>query len=270
MDYNSLLSNMTTFGASVEEICFNTLGVSADKINENVIISPGWPPERLFHTNNINQIIQSSPLFGYKVWNIEHNNIVISYIHTGFGSPVMLDALLLLGLTKCRKILFVSSVGALSSEINIGDIVIPEYSASGDGASRFLSANLRNDTFGEKQYPNNDLFKLLVNETKRICDANSVKWHLGKTFCVDTIVAQYSHLQSIVEMGYNSIDMESAVAFKAAKMMGIPIAAILHVSDNSIIHKSLMTDRNSQEEQEYRKLVREEILPQILERVLFE
>lgn len=34
MDYNSLLSGMTAFGASVEEICFNTLGVSADNINE--------------------------------------------------------------------------------------------------------------------------------------------------------------------------------------------------------------------------------------------
>ncbi|MBD5156927.1 MAG: phosphorylase [Butyrivibrio sp.] len=270
MDYNSLLSGMTMFGSSVEEICFNTLGISADNINENVIISPGWQPERLFKTNNITQIVQSSPLFGYKVWNIEHNNTDISYINTGFGSPVMLDALLLLGLTKCRKILFVSSVGALSSEINIGDIVIPEYSASGDGASRFLSNNLRNDTFGDKQYPNADLFKLLVNEAKRICDANSVKWHLGKTLCVDTIMAQYSHLESIVKMGYNSIDMESAVAFKAAKMMDIPIAALLQVSDNSIIHKSLMTDLNGQEEQEYRKLVRKEILPQILECVLFE
>ena len=67
-----------------------------------------------------------------------------------------------------------SSVGALSPEINTGDIVIPEYSASGDGASRFLSADPRNDTFGEKQYPDTDPVKLLVNETKRICDANGV------------------------------------------------------------------------------------------------
>lgn len=237
---------------------------------KNVIISPGWHPERLFSTSQINQIIQSSPLFGYKIWNISHSNIDISYIDTGFGSPVMLDALLLLELTKCRKILFVSSVGALSSEINIGDIVIPEYSASGDGASRFLSTNLSNDTFGDKQYPNTDLFKLFVNETKRICNANGIRWHLGKTLCIDTIVAQYSHLDSIVKMGYNSIDMESAVAFKAAKMMNIPIAALLCVSDNSIIRKSLMTDLSSQEEQEYRKLVRKEILPQILECVFIE
>ncbi|MCI9625213.1 MAG: phosphorylase [Clostridia bacterium] len=267
MDYNSLLLNMKMFGATMEEICFHTLGISADNINENVIVSPGWQPERLFQANVINQIVQSSPLFGYKIWNIEHGNIHISYIKTGFGAPMMLDALLLLGLTKCRKILFVSSVGALSSEMNIGDIIIPEYSASGDGASRYLSNNLFHDTFGDKQYPDNDLFRFLINETKRICDINSVKWHLGKTLCIDTIVAQYNYLENIIEMGYNSIDMESAAAFKAAKMINIPIAALLNVSDNSTINKSLMTDRSNQQEKEYRKFVRSEILPEIIENV---
>lgn len=267
MDYNSLLLNMSMFGATIEEICLHTLGVSADNINENVIVSPGWQPERLFHKKAINQIVQSSPLFGYKIWNIEHGNINISYIKTGFGAPMMLDALLLLGLTKCREILFVSSVGALSSEMNIGDVIIPEYSASGDGASRYLSNNLFHDIFGDKQYPDNELFKFLINETQRICDTNGVKWHLGKTLCTDTIVAQYNHLENIIEMGYNSIDMESAAAFKAAKMMNIPIAALLNVSDNSTINKPLMTDHSNQQEKEYRKFVRSEILPQIIESV---
>ena len=268
MDHNSILSGMTSFGASAKEICLNTLGVSADNINENVIVSPGWPSERLFNSDNITQIVRSSPLFGYKIWNIKCSNIDISYINTGFGAPVMLDALLLLGLTKCRKILFVSSVGGLSPEIGIGDIVIPEYSASGDGASRFLSNNLLDDTFGEKQYPNTGLFKQLVNETKEICDKNSVKWHSGKTLCTDTIVAQYNHLDNIVKMGYNSIDMESAAAFKAARMMNISIAALLQVSDNSIVRKSLMSSYSCKEEQEYRMFVRNEILPQIIKSVL--
>lgn len=270
MDYNSLLSGMVSFGASVEEICFNTLGISADNINENVIVSPGWKPERLFDSDNITQTVQSSPLFGYKLWNIKQNDTDISYMNTGYGAPMMLDALLLLGLTKCRKILFVSSVGGLSPEINIGDIVIPEYSASGDGASRFLSNNMHKDTFGDKQYPNTNLFDMLANETKRICDKNNVKWHTVKTFCTDTIAAQYNHLGSIIEMGYNSIDMESAAAFKAAKMMNIPIAALLQVSDNSVIRKPLMTDLRSREEREYRIFVRSKILPEIIECVFTE
>lgn len=267
MDYNSLLLSMNKFGATTTEICLNTLGIQADSINENVIVSPGWQPERLFSKTEMEQVVHSSPLFGFNIWNIEHNNNHITYIRTGFGSPMMMDALLLLGLTKCKQLLFISSVGSLSAQINIGDIIIPEYSACGDGASRYLSNNLRKDSFEEKQYPNNDLFNLLVNETKQICNTNNAKWHLGKTFCVDTIVAQYNHLESIIDMGYNSIDMESAVAFKTANMMGIPIAALLHVSDNSVIDKSLMTDHTTQEERAYRTFVRNEILPKILDNV---
>lgn len=268
MDYNSVLASMSMFGASVEEIYLHTLGIPAECINENVIVSPGWLPERLFGTSEMNQVVQSSPLFGYQVWNIERGEIAISYIKTGFGAPMVLDALLLLGLAKCKKILFVSSVGALSSEMKIGDIVIPEYSASGDGAGRYLSDHLFQDHFGEKQYPDKDLFEVLINETKRICDINHVKWHIGKTFCTDTIVAQYSHLESIMKMGYNSIDMESAVAFQAAKMMKIPIAALLNVSDNSVVGKSLMSGRDEQQVKEYRKFVRNEIVPQIILKTL--
>ena len=147
---------MEKFGATPGEICLNTLGVSTDKIHENILLSPGWYPERMFLTEGIEVIVQSSPLFQYKIWNIIHNNINMTYIKTGFGASVVMDALLLLHLTgRCKKIMFISSVGGLSEELGIGDIVLPEYSAYGDGASRYLSDNFLRDTFGEKQYPEN-------------------------------------------------------------------------------------------------------------------
>lgn len=265
MDYNRLLASMKKFGATAEEICLNTLGIRADCICEKVVVSPGWQPERLFAVDEIELVVQSSPLFGFKIWNVNHKGVCITYIRTGFGAPMMMDALLLLGLTKCKRVIFISSVGALSTEINIGDIVIPEYSAGGDGASRYLANDLLSDSFGEKQYPDNNLFNLLVEKTKDICGKNNVNWHLGRTLCVDTIVAQYNHLENIIHMGYNSIDMESAVAFKVGKLMGIQVVALLHVSDNSVIDKSLMTDRSTQEERKYRAFVRNEILPKIVE-----
>ncbi|MDE7293882.1 MAG: phosphorylase [Oscillospiraceae bacterium] len=272
MDRNSLLFGMTGFGACAEEIFSSTFGTGAENINENVIVSPGWPPERLFDRENITQIVGASPLFEYKVWDIRCGSGSVSYVNTGFGAPVVTDALLLLGLTGCRKILFVSSVGALSAEIKIWDIVIPEYSASGDGASRFLSEDMKRDIFGEKNYPNAEMSELLVNETARLCNEKNAGWHMGRTFCTDTIVGQYGHLESIIKMGYNSIDMESAAAFRTAKIMGISIAALLLVSDNSAARKSLMTSAASRigsEEQEYRQFVRGEIMPQIIRAAFF-
>ena len=176
-----------------------------------------------------------------------------------------MDCILLLGLTgTCKKIIFVSSVGGLSDELNIGDIVLPEYSVCGDGASRYLSDDFQNYSFGEKQYPHERLFNRLICSTQDICSKHNVRWHLGRTFCIDTIVAQHNHLNQIINMGHNSIDMESAAAFKAANMLNIPIAAILNVSDSSVKEsKSLMSKRN-QEERKYRRYVAREIVPQII------
>ena len=46
MDHQSLFSGMEKFGTTPEEICFNMLGVGADKIHENILLSPGWFPGR--------------------------------------------------------------------------------------------------------------------------------------------------------------------------------------------------------------------------------
>jgi len=260
-----LLSSMIKYGTTIKDICYNTLGVDADRINETVILSPGWLPDRLFEKSGIEEVVQSSPLFQYKIWNIKQGNFISTYIKTGFGAPVVMDCILLLALTeKCKRIIFVSSVGGLSEEINIGDIVIPEYSASGDGASRYLSDDFQNDSLGEKQYPQLELFHKFVESTEELCEKHNVHWHLGKIFCIDTIMAQHNHLDRIMDMGYNSIDMESAVAFKTANMLNIPVVAILNVSDNSRKdNKSLMSQR-SEDESKYRRFVAREIIPQII------
>lgn len=89
-----------------------------------------------------------------------------------------MDALLSLGITPCKRVLFIGSVGALSSEIGIGDIVIPEFSICGDGASRYIASDsLKNsDVFGKKTFPDSDLLKIVQNSTKRICLKNNVKF----------------------------------------------------------------------------------------------
>lgn len=64
---------------------------------------------------------------------------------------MVLGILSLLGISKCKRIIFISSVGALDTEIGIGDIVIPEYSVSGDGASRYIASRCR--CFWRKSFP---------------------------------------------------------------------------------------------------------------------
>lgn len=266
MNRQSLFSGIEKFGATPEEICFNTLGVGMDKIRGNVLLSPGWFPERMFPAEETEELVHASPLFQYKIWNILHNSVDMTYVKTGFGAPVVMDALLLLGLTgRCKRILFVSSVGGLSEELGIGDIVLPVYSSCGDGASRYLSDDFPKDIFGEKQYPENRFFDTLTRVTENVCGNTNVRWHFGKTFCTDTIMAQYSHLGKIVGMGYNSVDMESAALFMAAELVGIPVAALLNVSDNSVAGNQSLMNRRTDEEQKYRRFVGREVMPQIIE-----
>ena len=48
MESKLFLDGIHKFGATKEEICQNTLGITPEAINQTVILSPGWNPERLF------------------------------------------------------------------------------------------------------------------------------------------------------------------------------------------------------------------------------
>jgi len=57
--------------------------------------------------------------------------------------------------------------------------------------------------------------------------------------------------------------METDAAFRAAKTVNIRTAAVLSVSDNTIINKSLISGRTD-EEMNYRRFVRKKLFPQII------
>ena len=173
------------------------------------------------------------------------------------------DVILALGTTKCKKIIFVGSVGALDETIGIGDIVIPELSVCGDGVCRYMEKDLTKDCFGEKYYLDPKMNQLLIEKTRKICTENSIRYHVLKNFSVDTIFAQFAHLDNIIDMNCKSIEMETAAAFKAGSLCHIPIVAIFSTSDNAMKKKSLYSGRTS-EEQEYRKSVRKSIIPKII------
>ena len=61
------------------------------------------------------------------------------------------------------------------------------------------------------------------------------------------------------------VEMESAAAFRAAQLAGLQMAAIFIISDNTLVHKSLVCGR-TEEDRIRRKFVRREVLPQILKK----
>ena len=121
------------------------------------------------------------------------------------------------------------------------------------------------DCFGEEQRPDAALYEALCGATERICAEHDVNWHVGRTFCVDTIVGQQEHVSAIYGMGFDSLDMESAVLFKAAGQVGIAAAAILLISDTQ---EKPLTEGRDGCGGAYRIRVRSKTLPRILREVL--
>ena len=261
MDYERLILGMKKYGSTDADICMHGIGVLPEKVNWHVIIAPWWEPDTFPELAGA-EYLSASDYSATKVWNLD--KLGITYIKTGIGAPVLMDSVLSLGVTNCRKIIFIGSVGALDPQIGIGDIVIPEYSVCGDGASRYIASDdLSADTFGEKAYPDLQFFDQTIALTAQICEANSVAWHVGRTFSIDTVFAQFAHLDHILNMGCNVIEMETAAAFRAAALMRIPMTAIFSVSDNTVTNKSLVSGR-TEKDMEYRKFVRRELFPKIM------
>lgn len=142
MNYQDLTDSIKSYGVIDEQICYNILGVNSDIIHENVIIAPSWEINSLINPSDNESINNTSTLFSsYKLWNVNRHGLKFTYIKTGFGAPLLMDAILALGNTKCQNIIFIGSAGALDKNIKVGDIIIPKLSFCGDGASRYISTD---------------------------------------------------------------------------------------------------------------------------------
>lgn len=256
------------YGHSSETVIQNTLGIPLSLIRKRVILSPGWIPERMYSAEDVRELCAATPLFGYHIWEVGCKGVSVTYIKTGFGAPVNMDAVLLLGLTACNTILFISSVGSLLPEMEIGDLILPEYAISGDGAVRYLSEDVTSDSFGSVSQPDTSLFVQLREATETECNKTGVRLHQGLLFCSDTIIAERAVFDFARAKGADAMDMESAAVFRAAEMVGIKAAALLQVSDVPFTEKTLFHGSGDEAERSYRRFVQREVMSRIIVEVL--
>lgn len=253
MKYEDLLNSHLKYGTTTEDICKRK---GYEEILENVVIAPWWSHD-MFEGLGF-EVIQTSE----KVFNFHSKELSFSFIETKrIGAPGIMDFFLSLGVTKCKNLIFLGSAGSLDENIKIGDIVVPEYSICGDGASRYLNENLE-DEFLKKKYPTKDITQKLVSILK---DKN-IKYHYVPNFSIDTVFAQFFHINKILDLGAKTIEMETANLFKCNELLKMNVTALFCVSDNTLQNKSLYSGR-TEEENDYRHKVRNEIIPDIVIRL---
>lgn len=265
--YQTLLDGMARYGGTLEGAAEEGLGVPASCIRPRVILAPWWEPS-MFAPEAFGRAEYLSPVPNAEimVWDVTPpKGEAVTFIKTHIGAPVCMDAALSLGLTACEECLFIGSVGALDPAMRLGDIVVPEFSVCGDGASRYLlpGSLAENNPFGMRAYPDAALNGRLIQAAKRIAGEKGVGFHTARNFSIDTIFAQFSRIDAILALGCNTVEMETAAVFRAAELAGYRMAALFSVSDNALQNKSLLGGREA-EERAYRKRVRATVFPKIL------
>ena len=250
MEYEELLKSHLKYGTTSEDIMISR---SLENILENVVVAPWWKHDMFENLNLREEKIND------KVYNFYGDGVSFSFIEIrNIGAPAVMDYILSLGVTKCKKLVFVGSTGSLDKNIKIGDIVIPEYSICGDGASRYLNINLEDELF-KKEYPSKDFTNRLIDLLKE----EKINYHYVPNFSVDNIFTQFYHIDKILETGAKTIEMETANLFKCAEIMNMNVTAIFCVSDNTVLNKSVFSGR-TKEEQEYRHNVRYKVITKIV------
>lgn len=250
MNYQDILNSHLKYGTNKNDIIKNR---GYENILENVVIAPWWSYEMF------NGKFDKIDKINDKVYNIYGKSFSFSFIELKrIGAPGIMDYILSLGLTDCKNLIFLGSAGSLDSNINVGDIVIPKYSICGDGASRYLNYNFK-DEFGLKEYPSENITNKLI----RILNLKKIKYYNVPNFSTDSLFLEFIHLDEIINMGAKTIEMETSLLFKCNQLLNINITALFCISDNIVNKKSLYSGR-SNDDHEYRHKVRNEIISDVI------
>ncbi|MBN2772148.1 MAG: phosphorylase [Spirochaetes bacterium] len=210
-------------------------GLDSDFEYDAIIVAPSWNPEIIFSEYEpVVKVEKKGPYYcGYTV---EFEGKRFGYIQVAAGAANIIDSCLTLGGSKCKKVIFIGAAGALKSDIKLGDIVIPKYSIAGDGGSLYLYEKIAVENFRKKIYPDKDISQKVIETAKKL--KIDIKEKI--VYCTDSIFCEYYHLEDILSLGSEIIEMETAAFYRCMELIGKPGFALLCISDNSATNQSLV------------------------------
>lgn len=235
----------------------NRLGISEDDVTEIVVLAPWWHPNKLYNNYDckIELISDEFP----DVHRITYNNKSFLHIRSYVGATNVGETVLLLSFTKCKRIIFIGSVGSISNDINIGDLVIPSTSISGEAFSSYMYETINKESLHKEYHPTKTLYDRTTNYLKN----ENIDYKDIKVYSVDTIIGQFSHIDEIINKDCKAIEMETSALFSSCKVSEKECVALLAVSDNTIENKSLVSGRTNDDIKKYHQ-TRYEVIPKII------
>ncbi|MCR4917716.1 MAG: hypothetical protein K5912_02100 [Alphaproteobacteria bacterium] len=253
------MASVITFlekSVNVSDIFKMTYGISSEEHFDCVFVAPSWNVEKVFTQPGpkIELLYEGRDITAYEIKNGGKRYL---YALLRIGAPNIIDFCLSCYKLNCDNFVFLGSVGALVSDVNLGDIVVPTCSISGEGASLYLFDKLDAANMFKRAYSNRDLNKKL----RDICVAQNIKCVDATPVSVDSVFCEYAHVSEFKELGANVIEMETSAFFNAMNYIHKKASALLVVSDNSSVGQHLM-DENCETRNRYHKA--REVIQKIL------
>jgi purine-nucleoside phosphorylase len=149
--------------------------------------------------------------------------------------------------------------------MRIGDLMIASRSLSGDGFSRYLSAEaVPRDHYLQPSEPDAALTEIVEALAEEYCRQSATQLHRGTIISMDSIIGQFLRLEEYVKKhGCKGIEMETSAVFGAARVVDIRACALLQVSDVIPANKTLFSGR-TKEDMERRRWIRKNVLARVI------
>ena len=188
-------------------------------------IVPG-PKERLDNlVKKMENPIKNFTFMEYNMYTGTYQGIKITGVNGGRFSADTAITTELLCSAKAQNMIRIGSCGALSDEINIGDIVVVDGAVRGDGVTPYY-VNKDFQTVTDKK---------LTDLVYEIAGKTGHKVHRGKVWTTDAILRETDeYVNGAIDQGAIAVDMVSSVFLTLCQLYEIPATVILAVSDNII------------------------------------
>ncbi len=173
-------------------------------------------------------------------WSVAHNKREnISILNFGIGSPLAGMCLDVLSSIKPIAVLMLGLCGGLDERLEIGDYIIPMASIRNEGTS---------DHYLQPDVPALASFRITSWLSHRMHKMR-IKFHTGIMKTTDYRMWEFNEKfkKKLIEQHIIAIDMEIATLFTISYKYGIPIGALMLVSDMPLREGGVKTKKAAKE-----------------------
>lgn len=225
---NRILGNAKRFNGT-NDFLKAVYGISSEDEFDAIVVAPNWVPEKILakYEKEIEVIADKA---GYTSYIVNFEGKRIAWIKCGISSSNVIDAVLASAESKAERIVFIGAVGALKEYIDVGEFCTPLESYAYDGASLYLYDKLDAANFGRTVRPH--CCEYIEKVLDKASEGN-IAIDKRRTFCTDSIICEYAHLDEIKATGAELIEMETAAFYRCLEIINKKGIALMCVSDNS-------------------------------------